>query len=778
MHGKEHGTRAPNGSLASPIQAKEATMRRINAPGRDIPGSQAMKPSIAWLATLALLLSGALATGCRSLPAHPAPSGGTQASPPLARSVPATDVYPGFEVVDPYRNLENLDDPDTQAWMRAQADHGRAVLDAIPERAAIRAALDEADALRAYTVGRIVRTTAQRTFYMRREANAPISRLYVRDGDSGAGRVVFDPSAFDSQGQTHAVSWYVPSPSGKRVAVGIAANGSEMAEFHVLDVDSGEQLEGPIPRSWLGIVTWLDEERMLLGRTRETTPDTPPAEAWLDSQVYLHRIGTPIGEDAHIFGTQSAQRPSGLSAEQFVGVQLRSGEPYALALGANSAPHMSAWVLPAADLGKPDARWRLIFLQDAGNRFGGDVRDGQFYVISTRSPNGEIVRYDLASGERHVVRAAAERPIENLGVARDGLYFRERQGVYTTLKRIGFDGAGETAIRFPRKGNPEPANQSYTHPGLDGAVVYLESWTEPDTVFRVGADGTAEAMGLDAPAAGIDTSRLHVQDLAATSHDGTRVPMTLLHHDALHPAGEQPVLLIGYGSYGMSMDPSFTPTWLAMQRQGLAMAICHVRGGGEFGSAWHEAGRLANKANTWKDFIACAEALVAQGITVPEKLVGMGTSAGGITITNAVAARPELFAGAVNDVGVSDVLRSLSASRNGPNHYAENGDIRTPEGAAIARASSGYEKMEAGKPYPRWLVIHGVNDPRVEVWQSSKFVARMQAASRKPVIYRLDYAAGHGMGSSADARKDWAADITAFVLEATRDRAGPGIGAP
>lgn len=726
------------------------------------------RPTLFLPLPLALLLA-ACASTPESTPAAGEDARLTHTAPPKAKSVPATDTYPGLTVVDPYRNLENLDDPDTQAWMKAQADHGRAVLDAIPERAAIRAAMDEADALRAYTVARVVRATAQRTFYMRREANAPTSRLFVRDGGSGEGRVVFDPASFDSEGQTYAVSWYSPSPSGKRVAVGIAANGSEMAEFYVLDVDSGMQLEGPIPRSWLGLVTWLDEEHLLAGRTRETTPDTPPAEAWLDSQVYLHRIGTPISADTHVFGTQSTQPPSGLSAEQFVDVMLRAGEPYALGLAANSEPYFSAWVLPAADMGKPDARWRQLFLRDAGNRFGGNVRDGQFHGISTRLPNGEIVGYDLASGERHVIRAAGNRPIENLGVARDGLYFRERDGVYTTLKRIGFDGTGEIAIAFPRKGNPSPAGDTYTHPQLDGALVFLDSWTTPDTLFQVSGDGTAKATGWDAPITGIDTSHLHVRDLVATSHDGTRVPMTLLHHGALKPANRQPTLLVGYGSYGTSMEPFFTPTWASMQRQGLVMAICHVRGGGEFGSAWHEAGRLATKANTWKDFIACAQALVDQGITVPEKLVGMGTSAGGITITNAVAERPDLFAGAVNDVGVSDVLRSLSASRNGPNHYAENGDIRTAEGAAIAHATSGYEKIKAGKSQPHWLVIHGVNDPRLEVWQSNKFVARMQAASDKPVIYRLDYTTGHGMGSTADARKDWAADIAAFVFEVTRD---------
>lgn len=691
--------------------------------------------------------------------------------PPAAKSVPATDTYPGFTVVDPYRNLEDLKDADTQAWMKAQADHARKSLDAIPERAGVRAALNLADAMRAYTIYDIVRVNDQRMFYMRREANAPIAKLYVRDGDAGQGRMVFDPSSFDSESKRHAISWSMPSPSGKRLAVGIAANGSEQAEFYVIDVDSGKQLEGPIPRSWLGIVSWIDDDRLLAGRMRELAAGEAPASAWLDSQVFLHRVGTPIAQDRHVFGTRSRHKPEGLPPQDFVGTYQRAGEPYALAIGGGARAHYSAWSLPASDLGKPDARWRQLFLDDAKNKYGGDIRNGQLYAISDQAANGEIVRYDLASGKRHVLRAAGDRPIESLGVARDGLYFRERAGVYTALKRIGYDGNGETEIRFPRKGVPAPASEAYASPAVDGAVVLLDSWTEPNVDFQVGADGAVSELGLSAPASGVDLSRMRARDLVATSHDGTRVPLSLLYFGDLKTAAQQPVLLSAYGSYGMSQDPVFVPWFAAIVQSGLALAVCHVRGGGEFGSVWHEAGKLATKPNTWKDMIACAEALVAQGITVPQKLVGMGTSAGGITISNAVNTRPELFAGAINNVGVIDVLRSLSASQNGPNHYAENGDIRTAEGAAVARAMSGYEGIASGKAYPPWLVIHGVNDPRVEVWQSNKFVARMQAASDSPVLYRLDYASGHGMGSTADSRKDLFADIAAFALDVTRDEA-------
>ncbi|WP_165967329.1 prolyl oligopeptidase family serine peptidase [Luteimonas aestuarii] len=618
-------------------------------------------------------------------------------TPPKAKSVPATDTYPGFEVVDPYRNLEQLDDPDTQAWMKAQADHARRVLDGMPGRARIRAALDDADAMLAFSSSDIRPATATRMFYRRREAGEPTQKLYVRDGLRGTPRLVFDPSRLDTPGQTHAISWYVPSPSGRRVAVAAGANGSEMSDFYVLDVDNGEQLDGPLPRSWLGWITWLDEDRMLLGRFNPAAPDAPPTEAWKDSQVFLHRVGNPIEQDLHVFGTRSRHPPEGLPPEHVVAVMRRAGEPFAVAMASGTENHYSAWVLPASQLGDPDAGWRRIFGTGDLNQWGGQPLDGKLHAISTRSPNGEIVEYDLATGARQVLRPAGDRPIESLAVSTDGLYFRERDGVYIDLKRIGFDGRGETTIRFPRSGNPYISPMD---PVLAGRFVLLESWTAPSQDFLVQADGSVVPTHLKPTAQGLDLSPLQSRDLVATSHDGTQVPLSLVHFGNLKPPGEQRVLLYGYGAYGISEDPLFNPLRFAAIAQGIAHATCHVRGGGEHGDAWRKAGHLARKPNTWKDFIACAEALVAQGITVPAQLVGMGVSAGGILIGNAVHERPDLFAGAVNDVGVTDVLRMLSASQNGPNHYAEFGDIRTPEGAAAARGMSVYQRIEDGRAYP------------------------------------------------------------------------------
>jgi len=689
-----------------------------------------------------------------------------QAAPPVAKSLPVTDLYPGFEIVDPYRNLEALDDPDTQAWMQGQAEHARATLDALPARARIRAALDATDTMLAFSSSDIQRATPTRTFLRRREAGEATPKLYLRDGDDGALQLVFDPAQLDTPGQTHAISWYVPSPSGGRVAVAAAANGSEMSDFYVLDVDSGEQLDGPVPRSWLGWVTWLDEDRMLLGRFNDTAQDSPPEQAWQDSQVVLHRVGAPITQDVHVFGTRSRHRPEGLRSEHAVAVMLRPDEPFAVAMASGTESHYAAWVLPTAQLGDPDARWRRVFGTEDLNQWGGQPMAGLLHAISTRVPNGEIVEYDLANGARRVLRAAGEQPIESLVMATDALYFRQRSGVYSDLKRIGHDGRGETTIRFPRKGNPYVSQGG---PVLEGVTALLESWTAPTEDYLVRGDGSVVATGFKPSAQGIDLAPLQSHDLVATSHDGIEVPLSLVHHGPLRPAAEQPVLLYGYGSYGIPEDPSFEPLRFAPGVEGIAYATCHVRGGGEHGDAWRKAGHLELKPNTWKDFIACADALVAQGITVPAKLVGMGISAGGITIANAVQERPELFAAAINDVGATDMLRMLSASRNGPNHYAEFSDIRTREGAAAARGMSAYQRIEDGHPYPPWLVIHGVNDPRVDVWESNKFVARMQIASARPVIYRIDYTSGHGVGSTAGARKDWAADIAAFVLDATRD---------
>jgi prolyl oligopeptidase len=254
-------------------------------------------------------------------------------------------------------------------------------------------------------------------------------------------------------------------------------------------------------------------------------------------------------------------------------------------------------------------------------------------------------------------------------------------------------------------------------------------------------------------------------EVEVKSHDGTIVPLTIIHKRDLKTDGKNPTILYGYGAYGFSLYPLFSAENLAFLEKGGILANAHVRGGGEYGEEWHLAGFQKTKPNTWKDFIACAEYLIEKKYTSPQFLVGRGASAGGILIGRALTERPDLFTAAIVQVGCLDMLR-FELTANGAGNIPEFGSVKTEEGFKALYEMSSYHHVKEGVRYPAVLLTHGVNDARVDVWLSAKMAARLQSAtsSGKPVLLRLDYDAGHGIDATNEQYLEQLADIFSFVL--------------
>ncbi|MFL6664909.1 MAG: prolyl oligopeptidase family serine peptidase, partial [Rhizobacter sp.] len=285
-------------------------------------------------------------------------------------------------------------------------------------------------------------------------------------------------------------------------------------------------------------------------------------------------------------------------------------------------------------------------------------------------------------------------------------------------------------------------------------------------VYRIDADGRASDTGWQKPLA-LDSSGFEARRVMVPAADGTPVPLTILLRRDLALDGSHPAVITGYGAYGISMEPRFSPRRLAWLERGGVLAVAHVRGGGEFGADWHNAGRVVKgtKQNTIGDFIACAEYLVTAGYTSRGKLAGTGGSAGGITIGGAITQRPDLFVAAQSAVGLSDMLRS-ELTPNGPPNIFEFGTVRNPEHFRTMWAVSPYHHVEDGVAYPAVIVTTGANDPRVDAWEPGKMAARLQAAtsSGRPVILRVDFDAGHGVGSTKSQLVAQDADVWSFFL--------------
>jgi len=353
--------------------------------------------------------------------------------------------------------------------------------------------------------------------------------------------------------------------------------------------------------------------------------------------------------------------------------------------------------------------------------------------------------------------------VKEIAAAADALYVRLLDGGPSRLLRIPYGTNRVQQIAMPFSGSIRIAYVDDTRPGL---LLELAGWTQASGFYSY--DPAKERLTrlalqplgpFDAP------EELVTQEVNVRSHDGVMVPLSIVHRRGIQFDGSNPTILAGYGAYGFSLEPKFDPRWLAWFERGGIYAVAHVRGGGELGEAWHRGGFQETKPNTWKDLVACAEYLITERFTRSERLGLIGGSAGGILVGRAMTERPELFAAVAVYVGSLDTVR-METTPTGPGNTREFATVKTEAGFAALRAMSTYEHVNDHVRYPGVLLVHGVNDPRVPVWTSAKTAARLQAttASGRPVLLRLDYQAGHGIGSSAIQRRLEFVDTLAFML--------------
>jgi prolyl oligopeptidase len=711
---------------------------------------------------LAFVLAGAAAAAATSAELPKAP----------VRNVDET--YFGTTVHDPYRNFENTKDPEVAAWMKAQSDHAHEVLRSIAGRDALLKKIQAIDAAVPASVFGVQRSAGDRWFYEKRGARDNQFKLYVRQGLKGAETLLVDPEALEKQtGKPHAINFYMPSPDGRYVAYGVSEGGSESATLHVLDVAARRPVGEPVTRADFGYPDWAPDGRSFLFiRLQEMKPGMPDVEKYQRSAVYRYRVAVGKAGPKPVFGLGSQ------------GVTMTPAEiPF------TSTTHDGRWVLgvvlngaqrefrvyaaPRQSVLAGNAPWkRIVANEDEVTGFA--YMNDTLYLQTHQGASRFLVKkLDLKAPDvarAPVVVPASERVITGIAAAKDALYIEARDGNVKRLSRLAYtDGATPVDVALPLAGsfrlNEMESNASAADPRLPGVVIELQSWTRARQIFRVAADGSVIDTGLqplgpyDAP------TDIEATEVLVKSHDGAMVPMSIIHRKGLKLDGSNPTLLYGYGSYGITEEPRYRGSLKAWTDAGGVWAVANPRGTSVYGEDWYKGGFQATKPNTWKDFIACAEYLVAQGYTKPARLGILGGSAGGILVGRAMTERPDLFAAVIAVAGALDTLR-FELTPNGVPNIPEFGSAKTEAGFRALLAMSTYANVKDGTPYPAVLFSGGVNDPRVEVWESTKTAARVMAAttSGKPVLLRLDYDAGHGIGNTRKQQQEELADRFAFLL--------------
>ncbi len=674
------------------------------------------------------------------------PSTTKPALPPQALPIPAApkrpvlDTYHGVEVVDDYQWLEDRFDPEVLAWTAEQTRHARAVIESLPRTAAIRrrwAELRQAQAADYHSLVRAGERLFAIEYHPGRRQQSRLVRMGL-DADPRHAEVVVDPNKLDPNGGV-SIDFFVPSPDGTMVAVSLSRGGTESGTLHLYDASKGVALGDAIPRvnggTAGGSAAW-DETGQGIFYTRYPAPgERPPEDLGFYQQVYHHRIGTAPSLDTYVLGREFPR---------IAEVQLRRGPSgrRMLVRVAHGDGGECAFFLREAD-------GSVVRLADHADEVtAAEIgADDAVYLLSRKgSPLGKVLRLppDVASLDRaELILEEGPHAIRDLIVTASRLYVVRLMGGPCELVVHSLDGTALGVVETPPISS---VNQVAASADDDDLLFRCQTFISPPAWMRL-RGGVVEATPLrvELPVSFDDAEVVREMCI---SPDGTRVPLNIIRKKGAQLDGTMPGLLTAYGGFGVSLSPRFRLDARMWLDEGGFLAIANLRGGGEFGEAWHAAGKLTSKPNVFDDMAACARHLCDRGYTCPSRLALSGGSNGGLLMGAMLTRHPELFGAVASSVGIYDMLR-VERTPNGSFNVTEYGSVHDPDQFRVLYSYSPYHRVRDGTPYPPTLLLTGENDPRVDSWHSKKMAARMQAACPTGcalLFCRPD--AGHGIGRS------------------------------
>jgi prolyl oligopeptidase len=694
------------------------------------------------------LLAVALALTAAASPGRAAD--GRPAYPPAKKDAVVQD-YNGVKVSDPYRWLEKADDPDTVKWVDAENALTRSWLDG-PRREAIKARLTE---LLDFPRVSVPEKQGNRYFFARNSGLQNQSVIYVREGITGPERVLLDPNMLSPDG-TVALSATAPTQDGSLFGYGLSKSGSDREELFVRDVTTGKDLPDKVQWAKFTGITWTPDHSGFY-YTRYPQPGTVPAgDENYSARVYFHKLGDAQDKDTLVM--ESPDRK-----EVTWGASITLDGRYVILTGNQGASDKSEiWVADRKIGGKA----QLLFkgFEDAYG-YVGDAGGRLFFTTDKDAPLWRLVAVDVAHGGRAALPVIPEGKdkLEGAAIVNGQIVTERLKDASNRLAIHELDGREVKQIELPALGSIA----GFTGEADDTEMFFgFTSFAYPSTPYRYDfkTGKTTEFAHVDAK---VDSAAYEVQQVWYPSKDRTKVSMFVVHKKGLALDGRRPTLLYGYGGFNVNMTPSFSASRVLWLEHGGVYALANLRGGGEYGEAWHEAGMLERKQNVFDDFYGAAQWLLQNGYTSRDRLAIQGGSNGGLLVGVALTQRPYLFGAAVCQVPVADMLR-YHLFTVGRFWIPEYGSADDPKQFAFLYKYSPYHNVKEGTAYPPTLVTTADTDDRVAPGLAKKFAARLQAAAGgdAPILIRVETKAGHGGGKPISKIIDEAADIYAFLFRA------------
>ncbi len=673
---------------------------------------------------------------------------------PQARKGDVVDTYHGVEVADPYRWLEDPDSPETRAWIEAENEITFSFLESIPQRKAIEKRLTE---LWDYEKFGVPFKRADRYFFFKNDGLQNHSVLYTVRSLDDEPRVLIDPNAFSEDG-TVALAGLAISDDARYIAYAKAEGGSDWNEWFVRDIETGEDLDDHIQWAKFSGASWAkDGSGFYYSRY-----DAPPAGDKLQSvneyqKLYFHELGTPQSEDRLVY--QDTEHPDW----SFAGNVTDDGRYLVISVGKGTERKNQVYY---KDLQKPDAPV-VKLIDEFTAQYGLIDNDGPVFWFQTddNAPRERIIAIDIRSPQREnwqEIVPEAEQVLRGVGLVNDTFFAHYLTDAHSQVKLFDLAGNFQSELELPGIGSAGGFGGRRDH---TETFYSFTGFNMPTTVYRYDCT-TGQSTLFRRPEVDFNPDAYVTRQIFYTSKDGTRVPMFITHRRGLKLNGENPTMLYGYGGFDVPLTPYFSISNLVWMEMGGVYAVANIRGGGEYGRAWHEAGMRKNRQNVFDDFIAASEWLIANGYTSSDKLAIHGGSNGGLLVAACMIQRPDLYGAVLPAVGVLDMLR-FHKFTIGWAWVSDYGSPDDPEEFKVLHSYSPLHNLEPGTHYPATLITTADHDDRVVPAHSFKFAAALQAAQGgpEPTLIRIETRAGHGAGKPTSKIIEEQADKWAFLVK-------------
>jgi prolyl oligopeptidase len=675
---------------------------------------------------------------------------------PVSKKVEVVDDYFGTKVIDPYRWLEDETSPEVKAWIEDQNRLTFSYLDRIPYREKLKARLTQL-----FNYPRISAPfrRGDTYFFTKNDGLQNQSVFYIQKGVNGTPEVFLDPNKFSADG-TSVLSTFSLSKDGKYVAYGISQGGSDWSNISVMEVESRKKLADEI--KWLknSGVSWAGDGFFY---SRYPVPEKGRELSTKNEfqAVYFHKVGSPQSEDVLVYDDKE-------NPQRFHGVGTSEDERFAFLFVSERGKGKKGNAVFYKDLSKNDEKFSPLFPEITDDSYGVIENVGDKFLVRTNrnAPNGRVVLVDPKNPDEKNwkdVLPEREEPLQGSSTAGDKLFASWRKDVATRAYVFDLNGKLENEVVLPGLGNAggfgglhddKHVFYSFTSFNFPPTIYKYDIATKKSTVFRT----------VDIP--GFKPENYETKQIFYNSKDGTRVPMFLVHKKGLKLDGNNPTLLYAYGGFNSVTAPSFSSLRMALLEQGVVYASANIRGGGEYGEKWHEAGTKLKKQNVFDDFIAAAEWLIANKYTSSNKLAIQGGSNGGLLVGAVANQRPELFRAVIEQAGVMDMLR-FQKFTIGWNWIADYGSAEANEAEFKALyAYSPIHNIKMGAKYPSTLITTADHDDRVVPAHNYKYAAALQAGQGgpNPILIRIDTKSAHGASNTTKAIEQ-TRDIYAFLFE-------------